>query len=99
MTDMFDVAIVGAGPVGLFAALNLVARGHRVVIFDKTASSSNLSRAAVVWNRTIRDLEALGLKVVSVSLQFSLSNLFVCRMKLSPVERHSPEVSCATLAV
>ncbi|HRP98879.1 MAG TPA: NAD(P)/FAD-dependent oxidoreductase [Terrimesophilobacter sp.] len=34
MSERFDVAIVGAGPAGLSAALNLARSRHRVVVFD-----------------------------------------------------------------
>ncbi|MET8861811.1 FAD-dependent oxidoreductase [Nonomuraea sp. NPDC004580] len=55
-----DVIVVGAGPVGLTAALVLTQRGHRVVIVDGQAEGANTSRAAVVHSRTLELLEPYG---------------------------------------
>ena len=33
--EIFDVLIVGAGPAGSTAALNLAAKGHRVLLLDR----------------------------------------------------------------
>ncbi|QRY42829.1 FAD-dependent oxidoreductase [Mycolicibacterium boenickei] len=56
-TTTTDVLIVGAGPVGLTAAIVLVQRGHDVTVVDRQAEGANTSRAAVVHPRT---LELLG---------------------------------------
>mgnify|MGYP002012150242 FL=1 len=40
MTDR--VAVIGAGPVGLYAAFRLVQAGHRVVIWEKGSIASNV---------------------------------------------------------
>ncbi|MEV4223946.1 FAD-dependent oxidoreductase [Nonomuraea sp. NPDC049725] len=55
-----DVLIVGAGPVGLTAALVLTQRGHAVTILDAQAEGANTSRAAVVHARTLELLEPYG---------------------------------------
>jgi 2-polyprenyl-6-methoxyphenol hydroxylase-like FAD-dependent oxidoreductase len=55
-----DVLIVGAGPVGLTAAVVLEQLGHDVVIVDRQAEGANTSRAAVVHPRTLEILEPYG---------------------------------------
>lgn len=55
-----DVLVVGAGPVGLTAAVVLTQLGHDVVIVDGQAEGANTSRAAVVHPRTLELLEPYG---------------------------------------
>ncbi|RBO92698.1 FAD-dependent oxidoreductase [Nocardia puris] len=55
-----EVLIVGAGPVGLAAALALVRRGHDVTIVDNQAEGANTSRAAVIHPHTLELLEPYG---------------------------------------
>jgi 2-polyprenyl-6-methoxyphenol hydroxylase-like FAD-dependent oxidoreductase len=55
-----DVLVVGAGPVGLTAAVVLTRLGHDVVIVDAQAEGANTSRAAVVHSRTLELLEPYG---------------------------------------
>ncbi|WP_043616577.1 FAD-dependent oxidoreductase [Nonomuraea candida] len=56
-----DVLVVGAGPVGLTAAIVLTRLGHGVVVVDDQAEGANTSRAAVVHARTLELLEPYGL--------------------------------------
>lgn len=55
-----DVLIVGAGPVGLAAALALTQQGRNVVVLDDQAEGANTSRAAVVHAHTLEILEPYG---------------------------------------
>ncbi|MBI3224738.1 MAG: FAD-dependent monooxygenase [Mycolicibacterium cosmeticum] len=55
-----DVLIVGAGPVGLTAALVLTQRGHVVTVVDQQAEGANTSRAAVVHPHTLELLQPYG---------------------------------------
>ncbi|MFC4123902.1 FAD-dependent oxidoreductase [Nocardia rhizosphaerae] len=55
-----DVLIVGAGPVGLTAAVVLEQLGHDVVVVDKQAEGANTSRAAVLHPHTLEILEPYG---------------------------------------
>ncbi|MFI6308942.1 FAD-dependent oxidoreductase [Nocardia fusca] len=59
-TEIADVLIVGAGPVGLTAAIVLTRLGHDVVIADSQAEGANTSRAAVVHPHTLELLEPYG---------------------------------------
>ncbi|CRZ15761.1 FAD-dependent oxidoreductase [Mycolicibacterium neworleansense] len=52
-----DVLIVGAGPVGLTAAIVLTQAGHDVTVVDRQAEGTNTSRAAVVHPHTLELLE------------------------------------------
>lgn len=55
-----DVLIVGAGPVGLTAALVLTQRGHVVTVVDQQVEGANMSRAAVVHPHTLELLQPYG---------------------------------------
>jgi flavin-dependent dehydrogenase len=51
--DEVEVAVVGAGPVGLTAAAMLAAYGIRTVVLDGADGPAGHSRAAVVHARTL----------------------------------------------
>lgn len=55
-----EVLIIGAGPVGLTAAVVLTQHGHDVVVVDAQAAGANTSRAAVVHPHTLELLEPYG---------------------------------------
>ncbi|MGW0248185.1 FAD-dependent monooxygenase [Nocardia goodfellowii] len=55
------IAIVGAGPAGLTAAITLADAGIDFVLLDRLAEGANTSRAAVVHARTLEVLAELGL--------------------------------------
>ncbi len=54
------VLIVGAGPVGLTMASELVRYGVAVRIVDKTAQRTDKSKALVLWSRTLELLDRGG---------------------------------------
>ena len=51
------VLVIGAGPVGLTAASELVRYGISVRIFDKAAHRTDKSKALVLWSRTLELLD------------------------------------------
>jgi 2-polyprenyl-6-methoxyphenol hydroxylase-like FAD-dependent oxidoreductase len=55
-----EVLIIGAGPVGLAAALALTLQGREVVVLDDQAEGANTSRAAVVHAHTLEILAPYG---------------------------------------
>lgn len=55
-----DVLIVGAGPVGLTAALALTRNGVACRIVDRNAARTDKSKAVVLWSRTLELLDGLG---------------------------------------
>ncbi len=75
-----SVLVVGAGPAGLAAALELDRLGARVRIIDKSRDRSGLSRAVGISARTLELLEPsgvmrglvdAGLKVARVNLRYN----------------------------
>ena len=55
------VVIVGAGPVGLVAALDLAKKGHRSVVIDRKDSLADGSRAICWSKRTLEIMDRFGL--------------------------------------
>ncbi len=55
------IVIVGAGPVGLVAALDLARKGHRSVVIDTKGNLSDGSRAICWAKRTLEVMDRLGL--------------------------------------
>ncbi|MFR9722128.1 FAD-dependent monooxygenase [Streptomyces sp. MS19] len=59
----YDVLVVGAGPVGMMAACELLRRGVRVRIVDRAPAPSPFPKALLMWPRSLdlfEDLGALG---------------------------------------
>ena len=58
MPTMEPILVVGAGPVGLAAAHRLLWHGCEVRIIDAQAGPTSLSKALVVWQRTLETLDS-----------------------------------------
>jgi 3-(3-hydroxy-phenyl)propionate hydroxylase len=56
----YDVTIVGAGPVGLAAAIDLGRRGVNVLLVERRSAPCNGSRAIVIDNAALRHFHELG---------------------------------------
>jgi 2-polyprenyl-6-methoxyphenol hydroxylase-like FAD-dependent oxidoreductase len=56
-----DVLIVGAGPVGLFLALQLVLRGRAVRLIEARGGQSEHSKALAIMPRTMEAFRAVGI--------------------------------------
>ena len=54
------VLIVGAGPVGLAAAIALAGKGHEVEMFEKSAFSREIGAAMQFAPQAVRMLDELG---------------------------------------
>jgi 2-polyprenyl-6-methoxyphenol hydroxylase-like FAD-dependent oxidoreductase len=69
--------VVGAGPVGLAAALELDRSGFAVRIIDKAADRTNLSKAVGINARTLKLLEGVGVtpRLVAAGLKIERINL------------------------
>jgi len=68
-----SVLVVGAGPVGLTAALMLARHGTPVRIIDQNDGQITLSKAWVLWRRTLQVLDALPKHGICVKRQTALS--------------------------
>jgi 2-polyprenyl-6-methoxyphenol hydroxylase-like FAD-dependent oxidoreductase len=58
---MKDIVIVGAGPVGLFAALLLEQKGLSIDLYERWPTFYPLPRACGVDHEIIRQMQGLGL--------------------------------------
>lgn len=58
--QQLPVLVVGAGPVGLTMAIELVRRGVAVCCVERAEAASPLSKALLVWPRTLQVLRGLG---------------------------------------
>ncbi|WP_028267267.1 FAD-dependent oxidoreductase [Arthrobacter sp. MA-N2] len=57
---MFDVVVVGAGPVGLYIAALLLQLGHRVAVLERHVTTSRQSRAIGIHPPALAALDAVG---------------------------------------
>src|SRR5262252_5149098 len=63
-----DVLVVGAGPTGLMLANQLVRRGVRVTIVDRSSGPAQQTRAMAVHARTLEIYSKLGVASQAVAL-------------------------------
>ena len=63
MNDRFDVVVVGAGPVGLLAAIELSLGGVRVLVLERLAAASTVMKALGVGPLGVEALQRRGMGV------------------------------------
>ncbi len=61
MREDLDVLVVGAGPVGLMAAAELLRHGANVHIVDDRAEHERISKATIVMPRTLELMDVIGI--------------------------------------
>ena len=73
-----DIVIVGAGPVGLVAAIDLAQRGHAPLVLDEDRTVSVGSRAICYSKRTLEVLDRLGCgePVAARGVRWSVGKVF-----------------------
>jgi 3-(3-hydroxy-phenyl)propionate hydroxylase len=73
-----SVVVVGAGPVGLAAAVDLAQRGQKVVLLDDSDRISEGSRAICFSKRTLEVCDTLGIgdRMVAKGVQWQVGKIF-----------------------
>ena len=59
---MYDVAVIGYGPVGMMTAALLGRLGRSVIVLERYSSLYNLPRAAIFDDETMRTFARLGIQ-------------------------------------
>ena len=61
--DVYDVLVVGGGPIGLLTAAQLRRFGHSVIVIERDDKPSLpiYGRACTIWCRSMEPLDALDL--------------------------------------
>jgi 2-polyprenyl-6-methoxyphenol hydroxylase-like FAD-dependent oxidoreductase len=99
------VLVVGAGPVGLTAANSLAHFGVPVRIIDSRAAPTQLSKALVIWRRSLHTLDPVipfeswmppGRQVVGVNLADSGSIFAAVNMDTLPPQTAPADAATAT---
>ncbi|HUF54224.1 MAG TPA: bifunctional 3-(3-hydroxy-phenyl)propionate/3-hydroxycinnamic acid hydroxylase [Dehalococcoidia bacterium] len=75
MTDRYEVAVIGYGPVAQAAANLLGARGFRVAVFEIATSIYNLPRAAHFDGEVMRIWQSVGLAEATMSASAPIAGL------------------------
>src|SRR3978361_1099207 len=95
--DRPEVAVIGAGPVGLVAACELLRRGIEVRIIDALPLPTDQSRAIIIHARSLEMLARMGRAeqiidagVKSVAMQMLDGNKPLARVELSDVDSVYP---------
>jgi 2-polyprenyl-6-methoxyphenol hydroxylase-like FAD-dependent oxidoreductase len=73
-----DVLVVGAGPVGLTAACELVRQGARVRLVDALPEPTTQSRAVIVHARTQEHLAAMGVLDTLAAEAVTITGIEMC---------------------
>ena len=98
---MYDVIVVGYGPTGMLAAIQLGRAGHRVCVVERYANLYNLPRVGIVHDDVLRMFQEIGcLEAVTPSTFFlpiyELANKgkLLLSNKVAPLATHGwPEMT------
>lgn len=92
MTDELDALVVGAGPVGLAAALELRRLGKRLRIVDRNEARTALSKALAVNAKTLELMKPLGLdeRLVAAGIEVHGAALFFEGRPLARLRLEAP---------
>jgi len=60
MSSRCDVLVVGAGPTGLTLACLLLRRGIGVRVVDRLPAAADVTKAMVIWSRSLEVLDEIG---------------------------------------
>jgi 3-(3-hydroxy-phenyl)propionate hydroxylase len=73
------VVVIGAGPVGLAAAIDLAQRGHRIVLLDDNDKISEGSRAICFSKRALEVADTLGVgdRMVEKGVEWRVGKIFL----------------------
>ena len=63
---MFDVAIIGYGPVGSIMANLIAIKGHNILIIDANKGTSPTARAINTDGEQCRTFDLLGLSLIHI---------------------------------
>ncbi|MBL4785238.1 MAG: FAD-dependent monooxygenase [Cohaesibacteraceae bacterium] len=87
-TGSTPILIVGAGPVGLTAAIELSRRGHKIRIIDKEQGPPEQSRAIAINARTLEILEPCGAtpRLIKEGIQVQCANMYALSKKLMTID-------------
>jgi 2-polyprenyl-6-methoxyphenol hydroxylase-like FAD-dependent oxidoreductase len=90
MSEVSDVVVVGAGPVGLLTALGVARTGRSVTVIEAEPRINDSPRAAVYFPTTIKILDRLGLLEDTLAIAY-LSRSFSFHLLASGEVVHIPD--------